>query len=71
MRNNRYLNYWPLVFSVAVGVPLAKPQQQPPAVTQSTLTVDDVIKMVQVKLADDLIIAQVRKNGKPFTLSAD
>ena len=35
------------------------------------MTVEDVIKMVQVKLADDLIISQVRKNGKPFSLSAD
>ena len=35
------------------------------------MTVDDVIKMVQVKLGDDLVISQIKKNGKPFALSAD
>jgi hypothetical protein len=37
----------------------------------STLTVDDVIKMVQVKLADDLVISQIKGSGKPFRLSTD
>jgi hypothetical protein len=61
-----------LVFSLAVGLIQATSQAQPtPAGAQPTMTVDDVIKMVQVKLADDLIISQIRKNGKPFSLSAD
>src|SRR5437764_7441569 len=36
-----------------------------------SLCVDDVIKMVQVKLADDLVISQIRRNSKSFVLSAD
>lgn len=43
-------------------------QQSPSA---ASLTVNDVIKMVQVKLADDLIIAQVKRSGKPLALSTD
>lgn len=34
------------------------------------LTVNDVVEMVKVKLADDLIIAQIQQNGTPFKLSA-
>jgi hypothetical protein len=61
-----------LVFCLAVGLIQATSQAQPvPATTQSTMTIDDVIKMVQVKLADDLIISQIRKNGRPFSLSPD
>ena len=66
------MNYCLLVFFLAFSVSRATAQtQRTTATAQSTMTVDDVIKMVQVKLADDLIISQIRKNGKPFSLSAD
>lgn len=35
------------------------------------MTVDDVVKLVQAKLSDDLIIGQLKKNGKAFSLSTD
>ena len=37
----------------------------------TTLTVQDVIKLVQAGLPDDLIIAKIRRNNKPYDLSAD
>jgi hypothetical protein len=41
------------------------------ASTAAGVTIDDILKLVQVKLADDLIISQIRKSGKPFLLSTD
>jgi hypothetical protein len=35
------------------------------------LTVDGIVSMVEAGLSDDLIIARVRKEGKPFDLSTD
>ena len=52
--------------------PVSGAKQNPQTSSASrAMTVDDVLKMVEVKLGEDLIIAQVRKNGKPFTLSPD
>lgn len=40
--------------------------------TQPTgLTLDGVVSMVEDGLSDDLIIARIRKEGKPFDLSTD
>src|SRR5437867_11753643 len=38
---------------------------------QSAMTVADVLNMLQVKLGEDLIVTQIRKNGKPFSLLTD
>lgn len=35
------------------------------------LTVDDVCKLAQAQVSEDLIIAQIKKNEKPFDLSVD
>jgi len=35
------------------------------------MTLDDILKLVQVRLGDDLIISQIRKNGKAFALTPD
>ena len=46
------------------AVPAAKPQP-------AGLTVDGVVSMVEAGLSDDLIIARLRKEEKPFDLSPD
>jgi hypothetical protein len=72
MRRQFDVSYWLLTFCLLVGVPCISSQtQRPPSTSQSRLTVDDVIKMLQVKLGEDLIAAQIRKNKTPFSLSAD
>ena len=45
------------------------PGGQAPASSSPSLSIDDVLEMVDVKLSEDLIISQIRKNGKPFALS--
>jgi hypothetical protein len=49
----------------------ATPQRAATSSALRAMTVDDVLKMVEVKLGDDLIISQIRKSGTPFALSAD
>jgi hypothetical protein len=65
------MNKWLLVCFMAFCAATATPQSPGLGSAQSTMTVDAVIKLVQVKLADDLIISLIRKSGKPSPLSAD
>ena len=37
----------------------------------NTLTAQDVVKLVQAGLSEDLIIATIQRNGRPFDLSTD
>jgi hypothetical protein len=37
----------------------------------STMTIGDVIRLSKAKLSDDIIIQQIRKQGRPFNLSTD
>jgi hypothetical protein len=70
-----------LVISGAVTAALAGAQShdsseresQRPSGTQpaTTLTVEDIGRLVQAGLSEDLIIAKLRKNGKAFDLSTD
>ncbi len=39
--------------------------------TRHALTVDDVVKMSKAGLSDDVVMAEVRKNGRAFDLSPD
>jgi hypothetical protein len=41
------------------------------AQTANSLTVADVIKMVELGLGDDVVVAKIRKEGKSFDLSTD
>ena len=47
----------------------AAPQDQPAA--PRALTIADVTRMVKAGLSEDLVIAQIRKNGKAFDLTTD
>lgn len=39
--------------------------------TPSTLTVNDVVSMLDAKLPEGVVLARVKSNGKPFNLSTD
>ena len=54
--------------SVAAGQAPARARS---ATTASGLTAEDVIKLAKAGLSEDIIIQQIRKNGRAFDLSTD
>jgi len=46
-------------------------QSAPTAPNGAPLSVEDVVKLQQDGLSEDVIITKIKKNGKPFDLSAD
>lgn len=54
-----------ILIGLTMGVRVSAQQSMAP------LTVDDIVKMTKVHLAEDVIISQLRKKAKPFTLSPD
>jgi hypothetical protein len=62
-----------LLQSVILTAVLASTQSRLAAlqVAKTNLTVEEVVKMSQNGLADDLIITKVKQNGKVFDLSAE
>src|SRR5262245_48913128 len=54
-----------IVVASSIGTRISAQQNTPP------LSVDDIVKMAKANLAEDIIISQLRKNGKAFALSPD
>jgi len=59
-----------LVMPAAAQQPASKKSTSSSSKSQ-TLTVDGVVSMVKAGLSDDIIIARLRKENKPFDLSSD
>jgi hypothetical protein len=57
-----------LVLLLAVPLP---PSSAQPGPSSAPLSVEDVVKLSKEGMSEDVIIAKVRKNGKPFDLSSD
>lgn len=57
--------------TAAPAVPVQKTEPQPAAATASELTVEQIIRLVQAGLSEDLIIAKIKKNNKAFDLSTE
>jgi hypothetical protein len=52
------------LFAILVAIPLTVAAQN-----KKALTVDDVISMAQAGISEDILIARLRKQDKPFDLS--
>ncbi len=50
------------------GISPIAPQVQAP---QSTLTLDDVVRLVQAGVSEEVIIARIRQNATPFNLTSE
>src|SRR4029077_4963386 len=46
-------------------------QEAQKAATEGSLTIEEVLKMSKAGVADELIIARVKRNGRPFDLNSD
>src|ERR1035438_3766773 len=55
----------------AMAAPILSAQSAPPPSSSAPLSVEDVVKLQQDGLSEDVIVTKIRKNGKPFDLSAD
>ncbi len=52
-------------------VPASASAQQPDRFREGRLTIEDVVKLSQTGLSEDLILTKIKKNGKAFDLSTD
>jgi hypothetical protein len=52
----------------ALGLALA---QEPPPTTAASLTIEDVLSLSKAGVAEDVIIAKVKRNAKAFDLNSD
>ena len=62
---------WILTSVIAGGMAAGPAWAQSGTAAAPTLTVEDVSRLAQAGISEDLIIAKVRKNGKAFDLSTD
>jgi hypothetical protein len=60
-----------LVLIPALFVALVSQNTTQPPAGSSALSVEEVLKLCQGGFSEDLIITQIKKNGKPFNLSTD
>ena len=58
-----------ILFGLDVRSSPAQTAPQPTSTPQ--LTVDDIVKLVQAGLSEDLVLAKIRQNGKAFDLGVD
>ena len=72
---NRPLSLLTIAFGLMTSVSAFSQSSQPAAKAATAaskgITTEDVIKMVQAGISDEVIIARLRQNNRPFDLSAD
>src|SRR5579863_3056598 len=56
-----------LIFAVVLSVRGQESQPAPPG----TLTIEEVLRLVNAGVAEELVIATVKRNAKPFDLNSD
>lgn len=61
--------YWLIILVLSVGANSVPAQQTP--LTQATLTIDDVIRLVKTGVSEEVIVARIKRHAKPFDLTAE
>jgi len=68
----RLRHFVPLIFCISTlaGISMLKGQEAGKA-TPGTLTIEDIVRMAKANVSEDIIIARVKTNARPFDLNAD
>jgi hypothetical protein len=60
-----------VVFALLIGVSSAGQESIAPSAAGNTLTLEEVVKLAQAGVSDEVIITRIRKAGRPFDLTTE